>query len=53
MGGSLRKFIRPKAYYDIERRALKQIEKEKPAPAPKHSAKTDLDDAYGIMFSSY
>ncbi|XP_048771453.2 NADH dehydrogenase [ubiquinone] 1 alpha subcomplex assembly factor 4-like [Ostrea edulis] len=46
MGGSVRKFIRPKAYYDIERRALKQIEKEKPAPAPKHSTITDLDDAY-------
>ncbi|XP_062607540.1 uncharacterized protein LOC134269359 [Saccostrea cucullata] len=49
MGGSVRKFIRPRAYYDIERRALKQIEKEKDKPraAPKHktSAK-DHEDVY-------
>jgi hypothetical protein len=47
-GGSVRKFVKPKAYYDIERRALKQIDKEKPTPAPKHkSQRQDLDDAYG------
>lgn len=45
MGGSVRKFVNPRAYYNIERRALKKIEKEKdkPTAAPKHKKYEQLD----------
>lgn len=45
MGGSVRKFVNPRAYYNIERRALKKIEKEKdkPTAAPKHNKHEQVD----------
>lgn len=45
MGGTVRKFVNPRAYYNIERRALKKIEKEKekPTAAPKHNKYEQVD----------
>ena len=47
MGASVRKFVKPRAYYDIERRAIKHIEKEqeRPTAAPKHKG-TEQEDVY-------